>query len=410
LGKNDAADPDVHSHPGDTPGSLGVNDHAALAIGSGSAHKIKSQPRHHGPPVSAIATRKPGKEILERLKKFRDVEQGASKAHLVTPDGTPLQIEDREGLVAQIYFATDESSLDKSDKRELLKIYNYYAALLFKQGLRRETPKVHIKFVGYADIRGSEGHNVGLSERRANAVAGYFEGFRASNRYTQGIVAMGSSERPQEVVTGHGSVSRQLNPFRRVDVIARPVLTKVPEPKPVVFHDPVSKDWALRLRGNLGYSKTVEKLFKKLPGETLKQIVKHIPELGLGYNVMLVEIVDLTNRVAMIYTFEGISLSVGWDLNFGTDSSEWCYVSTTSPIHVQDFEGHARHTGGAAQPGYGYAFDYIQFFGPMGHGADSVYLKWGGWGKGRAMSMDTEIRGSLSKRVDPYPVPADYLD
>jgi hypothetical protein len=26
------------------------------------------------------------------------------------------------------------------------------------------------------------------------------------------------------------------------------------------------------------------------------------------------------------------------------------------------------------------------------------------------MSMDTEIRGSLSKRVDPYPVSADYLN
>src|SRR5260370_1058224 len=43
LGCGDRADPNVHAHPGDTPCSLGINDHAHhMATGwarSGSAHR-----------------------------------------------------------------------------------------------------------------------------------------------------------------------------------------------------------------------------------------------------------------------------------------------------------------------------------------------------------------------------------
>jgi hypothetical protein len=111
----------------------------------------------------------------------------------------------------------------------------------------------------------------------------------------------------------------------------------------------------------------------------------------------------------MIYAFHGISLAIGWDLSFAGEESEWRWIETTAPIHIEDFAGGARHTGVSVMVYKGLSVDIMQFFGPMDHGARSVYMEWHGWGKGLAASADTEIRGWLVKLKGPYDVPVNYL-
>jgi outer membrane protein OmpA-like peptidoglycan-associated protein len=410
LGRNDAADPSAKHHRGPTPGSLGKNDHA---FASAFARKTGHLHHHHPPPAHLTAKPEPNKAMREALARFRDGEKGESRANLiVAKDGTPLQVEYREGIVAQIYFATDKSQLDLGDKLVLTQVYNYYAGLLFKEQLIRYP--VTFRFVGYADFRGTEEHNSGLSERRAKAVAAYFEIFNESVNYSQSIVPMGESELPQPLSPGPISVSKQLSPFRRVDLFANPILSKVPPPKKVVVPpDRASTHWALRLRAAGGLTKTMEdiekKLLKKLEIDVVKQIIKHIPALGIGYNSVIFEVVDVTNREGMIFLFHGFSLAIGWDLSVGGGASEWQYAETTKPIHIEDFAGDARHTGVSVMVYKGYSIDWLQCFGPMNRGAKSVYLGWHGWGKGWAASADTEIAGWFKMLLGPYPLPPDYL-
>lgn len=79
-------------------------------------------------------------------------------------------------LVGQIFFTTNESKLADADIRVVNRIYRFYASLLFGETLIRDPirPKVHLKFVGYADLRRDKSNNLELSARRTAAGAHYF--------------------------------------------------------------------------------------------------------------------------------------------------------------------------------------------------------------------------------------------
>lgn len=111
--------------------------------------------------------------------------------------------------MASIYFATDESSLDNQDRQVLAEVYNYYRKVL-------ELRQVQLLFIGYADYRGTEKHNLRLGHKRAEAVSKYFSPLASSLNYSWG--------HSEGVVPGQiGSTSKELSPYRRVDIIASPV-------------------------------------------------------------------------------------------------------------------------------------------------------------------------------------------
>ena len=330
-----------------------------------------------------MGTDEPSKEMLGHLKKVRAAQQGISHSYIVHSKGVKLALEDREGLVAQIYFATDESTLDAQDKAELLKVYNYYVRLLEGPSLR--TYKVRFRFVGFADFRGTEKHNVGLSEKRARAVSEYFSPLRSSPNYSQGIVGMGASEHPQNISPGGGPASKQLNPYRRVDVMARPVLSEVTDP-PLVDPppDPGSRSWAFRIIDSAAGS------------------------IVVGGAIARLEIIDLTHQLGMVFTFKAFALALGAKLSAGR-SSGWCYVMTPRSLTFDDFEGSADHINGALMFGYGYSVDGFVLWGPMENRLfKQITLKFRGWGQGVAGGASLE-RGSFRKRIGPYPVDAKYL-
>ena len=321
------------------------------------------------------------------LKRYRDDEQDLSRSYVAFDKTTSLKIENREGLAAQIYFATDQSNLDASDKNVLLQVYNYYSHLLAGPALRIERPRVQFRFIGYADYRGGERRNLNLSSKRAETVAEYFSPLKNLPNFSQGIVAMGESEQPQTVTPGSGSISAQLNRYRRVDVLAKPVLTKVSNPPTLPANVPTgSRYWAIRLVDSAGFS----------------------AGLAGAYTARL-EIVDMTHQMAMIFRFNAIGASKGLNIGASIDSSDWKYVTAHQHLTFDDFVGHADHIGESVAYLYGYSVDRFVLHGPLNKGG-SVYLKFAAWGRALSFGIDVEGHGSLSKALGPYPAPSDYMD
>jgi outer membrane protein OmpA-like peptidoglycan-associated protein len=349
-----------------------------------------SRHAHHAsrPAHGTHGQSQPASQLPDGLKKHSDEAQGLSRSYIVYDKGTRLQIDDREGLVAQVFFATDQSNLDPSDRNTLLQVYNYYAKLLAGPTLRRERPRVHFRLVGYADYRGGETHNLNLSSKRAATVAEYFSPLRSSPNFSQGIVAMGEGEHPQTVTPGGGLVSAQLNHYRRVDVLARPVLTKAPDPPPVVVAPPAgSRRWAIRLIDNAGLS------------------------IGLaGAYVARLEILDRTNQMAMTFRYKALGGSKGAKVSasVGGTHDSWQYVTTSEPLTFDDFVGHADHVGESVAFGYGYSVDRFILHGPL-HKGGSVCVKFASWGYAVSFGIDIEGNGSLSKGVGPYPTTPEYM-
>ena len=329
---------------------------------------------------------KPDSRMRKELERSRDDAQDVSRSYIVFDKNTSLKIEDREGLVAQVYFATDQSNLDASDKNALLQVYNYYAHLLTGPALRIERPRVHFRLVGYADYRGGERRNLNLSSKRAETVAEYFSPLKKSPNFSQGIVAMGESEQPQTVTPGRGSISAQLNHYRRVDVLAKPVLTKVPTPPTRPASAPTgSRYWAIRLVDSVGVS------------------------VGLvGAYTARLEIVDMTHHMAMIFRFKAVGASKGMSVGASIDSSKWQYVTVPQHLTFDDFVGHADHIGESVACLYGYSVDRFVLHGPLKKGG-SVYVKYAGWGRALSFGIDVEGHGSLSKALGPYSAPSDYM-
>jgi len=256
-----------------------------------------------------------------------------------------------EGKVAQAYFATDSSTLTQADKQALMAVYNAYAHVL--AGDRLLARRVSMRFVGYADHRGTERHNEPLRLRRAQAVAYCFAALRVEDGYDYKIEE-GGPEEPQPGTTG-----RELVAFRRVDVFAYPALAK-PPPKslPPVAESVLatSRRWKFRFRSNV-----------IAPG-----IWKLLGSAEAGVSAMFIEICDFDNNIAMLFSYVGGGASVGLG---ASASSEWEQFESSQPLNILDLIGPVGHIGGALQVAWGPAADGMVLVGPaVKRQADAIWI------------------------------------
>jgi len=297
-------------------------------------------------------------------------------------------------LRGQIFFVTDEPKpdavnvLDDHDMEQLDKIVSeYWGKLVRYADLGR---KVDFEYNGYADYRYTKEHNYDLSERRANAVAKYLEdklGAFSSYRATvkgRGIDYNGIDRPPD---------SKALMQYRRVDIVAdSPDLP--PPPKPEAPGEQLSQTWKARL----------------------------VRSFSTGYgvwagDVFQIEIVDLTNNIAMLFKYVGIGLgaSVKGTPGGSADKSAWVNFSTIMKTNVMDFEGGAVHASGQAQVSGGLSSDNVKLYGPEAHrpGDAPINLEWSGWNdwgsKGAGIGVMMSFGGISPDppQQKPYPAPGD---
>jgi outer membrane protein OmpA-like peptidoglycan-associated protein len=327
-----------------------------------------------------------------------DPARGESKSLLKPVMSRENRMVFQQELVGQIFFATNESKLADADIRTINRIYSFYAALLFGETLVRDPirPKVHLKFVGYADFRGDEDKNLGLSQRRAEAVAHYCMELKKAKTYSQGIVAMGEAENPQTVKPAPPSISTQLNPFRRVDIFGSPSMQKIPDPP---RHEPEgSKKWAIRLVLNASLS-----VF-----------------FAGGYYARF-EIVDRKHNRGMLYTMKLGGYSIGGiktplkNITLGASASlqGWKFFDTPEYLEFKDFEGDVSHFGVSLVAIAGWSSDRFYLFGPRGKLEHSIAVEYPmsfslSWSA--AFGLDYEFYGKLKRYRGAYDMPKDLDD
>ncbi|GAA2362154.1 OmpA family protein [Dactylosporangium salmoneum] len=83
----------------------------------------------------------------------------------------------------------------------------------------RDRPNLKVEVFGYADPRGSAGHNQDLSQRRAEAVAAALQRNKVPGVTPRGLGVTQSCPFPIEVPAGAGD-DEKLQCFRRVDIVA----------------------------------------------------------------------------------------------------------------------------------------------------------------------------------------------
>jgi hypothetical protein len=292
-------------------------------------------------------------------------------------------------LIGQIFFATDNATLDFKDMALLdTVVLEYEPKVKRYNDLGR---RVYFEYDGYADYRATPAHNYELSQKRADAVANHIGDAARLGQYTisyayasrgRGIDYRGI-DRPAD--------STELAEYRRVDIIAEPV--DIPQPKPNIPGDLLSSKWKARLvrGGSGGYGPATLDAFD-------------------------VEFVDTTNNIALTYKYSGVGLGVSPKgmPGFNAEKSSWVTFSTVLKISLMDFEGGAVHLGGQAQVSAGASIDELKLYGPEAHrGTPRFSLEWIGvskpWDKGAGIGAMLTL-GGLS--VDPpgqkpYPAPGD---
>lgn len=370
-------------HPSATPrpGTVGsVGGSTLTASPHADAHQVASDlNRSEGPTSGHVVTSRVHKHIHSAsrldhlLRKFaKQAARYNRQVDRTIERHSKLDLKNIEGRVAQIFFATDSSTLSRDDKQTLLGVYNTYTKVM-------QLARVNMRFVGYADYRGTEKHNQKLSQQRAEAVAAYFEPMRSSSNYTYKIDAKGESEQPQTGTTG-----RELVNFRRVDVYAYPTLEKPPpKPEPSGGGLATSKRWKWRFKTNAVW-----------PAKT----VPELKVIGFGPALAFIEICDFDNKIAMTFTYSGYGPSIGGGASWG---GEWDQFETTAPLNILDFIGPVFHMGGAVQLGTGPAVDMLVLGGPAMRDADAVTL----WA---LESSSTGYTGELfhHHHIKPKPFPA----
>lgn len=152
-------------------------------------------------------------ELLDRIPGAYFVEvplyEGANPVH-AQPDGLDLKLT----LPADVLFDTDKSALKPRYQSQLEEV----AALI-----RSRRPQ-RVRVIGHTDSRAPESYNLGLSERRAQAVAG----FLARHGISPAIMnALGQGE-SQPRASNDSADGRQLN--RRVEILLEGLSGAAPPP------------------------------------------------------------------------------------------------------------------------------------------------------------------------------------
>jgi outer membrane protein OmpA-like peptidoglycan-associated protein len=277
---------------------------------------------------------------------------------------TWVNVHSPTGLIGQVFFVTDESSLDDQDFEELQEIIDRYPPLL-------NIKRVIFSFHGFADHRFTKEHNQRLSEARAKNVKDFIEqGLFKHPSYVPEVRGFGIHPESKFFPP----TSEALAGFRRVDIHAEPISKSRPRPTPRKPDKPriPSLRWKARILSSLAADHT------------------------LGVDTFRMQIVDLDNNISMVFRYTGISVSAGLPLS-ASASSEFVEFETSQPIRIRNFEGFARHTSAQLQPAGGISTDFVHLLGPW-HccGADSVYLEFTGvsrFGEGFGVGAGTSIGG-----------------
>ncbi len=129
------------------------------------------------------------------------------------------------GLIAQIFFPKDVSTLDDNDRAVLDVLIGKYAIFLLSR-------RIHFSFEGHADLRGTEPYNFGLSERRAKVVQTYvITRLRYYDYFSSSVASFG------EMGAGRNSLAGD----RRVDIISSYVPRRRIRLEPIIITGTIPK-------------------------------------------------------------------------------------------------------------------------------------------------------------------------
>jgi hypothetical protein len=117
-------------------------------------------------------------------------------------------------LIAQIFFPFDSARLDGDDRAKLHEITRAYRIWLLGR-------RIHMAVVGHADFRGQAAYNVGLGQRRANAVSVVLDGaLLFSPHYTSAAMVSAGEEEAAQPSQGRVPTEHQTALDRRVDIFS----------------------------------------------------------------------------------------------------------------------------------------------------------------------------------------------
>jgi hypothetical protein len=251
-----------------------------------------------------------------------------------------VNVRRNSALIGQIFFATDNATLDNHDMEQLDIIDREYRPKLNANANRN----VYFTYLGFADYRVAR--HVGDS-MRLGGFANYVADVKGLGIDYNGI--------------GRPATSKDLEDYRRVDILADPA--DDPQWKPPDKDEKLSTKWKARMYMSAGFSP---------PGSVPFQ-----------FDVFSLEIVDLTNNIAMTWKYKGIGLGKGYKHAYGSfssPSSDWFPFTTNVKVNIMDFEGGAWHLSGQLQAGPGGSYDAVRLEGPAAHrpGCNVVKLEWYG--------------------------------
>jgi len=232
-------------------------------------------------------------------------------------------------LIAQIYFTVNGTAFDAKDEEVLSFIYHNYAQLLL--GTR-----VRFQFAGYADHRSSESHNLGLSQRRAEAVKRYFDSRlgRMRSYESVGVIPRGEKFAAQKTMDEYVMAGD-----RRVDIFA----------SERIFNQPTIGE--MPVRGKYTGPLSQKFTFRTLKGWSFPPGVKP----GVAVTYLLVEIQNSRSKKKATFKYKGGGVSLGVGFNRPTPPEErdvgvW--------LDVEDFEGPGKVLGaGAGRAGTSFIFE-----------------------------------------------------
>lgn len=240
-------------------------------------------------------------------------------------------------LVGRIYFVTDGSTLDDSDMAQLEKLINPYQQLLSKR--RDMGGTVNFDFLGYCDHRAGKEYNYNLAQKRADAVANFFDQkfrFQGYSSYSPTSKGVGIDYS----ITGTSN-SQDLAPCRRVDIHADP-LPEDPKPAPPAPGVALSNTWKARIYDGAGAGLSVATV-----------------------DAFHLEIADLENNLAMSFAYKGAGF--GWSYKglpgVNMETSSWYPFKTMLKYNIMDFEGDAAHMCLQGQLSVGYGLDAVTLWG-----------------------------------------------
>ncbi|HEY6945455.1 MAG TPA: hypothetical protein VI431_09980 [Candidatus Acidoferrum sp.] len=244
------------------------------------------------------------------------------------------------GLIGQIFFQTNEYTLDPSDCAVL-------DALAGKQSILLLGKSVRLEFAGHADCRGSDRYNLGLGLKRARSVQLYVDSLLKKYQfYSSRVRTLGES----------GASKRCWAPDRRVDIWS----SYVPK-RPYTHFEPIT------ITGEYTGPLSKKFEFRTLVGASVGISV-------VAGQVFSIEIRNSRTKRSAMYTYTGAGPGIGFSYN---RPSGWDEKEIPAWLDVDDFEGNGR----VLSFGVGKSGTVLVFDGPKERGKtrESISLGFDGW-------------------------------